>query len=175
LFTWIEWLKDYVTALKPDLPKVEVPELEMVEEKPSYEMGPDGYAILEGCPTIYHSKEPLVERKSVFVAHCAKVTTLKQIKLVRKTLMSNKQVAKATHNIAAYRIVEANGVVRQDGDDDGETAAGARLLHLLQLADCQNVYVVVSRWYGGVELGPTRFKCINNCARQLLEEHGFLH
>ncbi|RHY11448.1 hypothetical protein DYB25_001578 [Aphanomyces astaci] len=35
--------------------------------------------------------------------------------------------------------------------------------------------VVVSRWYGGILLGPDRFKHIANCARQVLETHGFIH
>lgn len=62
----------------------------------------------------------------------------------------------------------------QDYDDDGETAAGARMLHLLQVADCRNVVVVVSRWFGGVLLGPSRFTYINNAARALLEQQGFI-
>jgi hypothetical protein len=62
----------------------------------------------------------------------------------------------------------------QDYDDDGETAAGARMLHLLQVADCRNVVVVVSRWFGGVLLGPSRFTYINNAARVLLERQGFI-
>jgi len=45
----------------------------------------------------------------------------------------------------------------QDYDDDGEAAAGGRLLHLLQMTDARNVCVVVSRWYGGILLGPSRF------------------
>lgn len=32
-----------------------------------------------------------------------------------------------------------------------------------------DVVVVVSRWFGGVLLGPSRFRIINNTARQLLE------
>ena len=41
-----------------------------------------------------------------------------------------------------------------DNDDDGEDAAGGRLLHLLQILDAKNVLVIVSRWYGGIKLGP---------------------
>lgn len=190
IYQWIEWFTEYLRNLKLDVEAIENQEGSIEESSESYNVSTgaheqftydgDGYAIIEGCPVIYHSVEPLIERKSVFVAHLAKVETLKQIKLVRKTLMSNKQVSKATHNIAAYRIVEENGVIRQDGDDDGETAAGSRLLHLLQLADVKDVYVIVSRWllflirYGGVQLGPARFKCINNCARLLLLEHNFI-
>jgi putative IMPACT (imprinted ancient) family translation regulator len=48
------------------------------------------------------------------------------------------------------------------------------LLLLLQVADVQNAVVVVSRWFGGILLGPARFGLINNTARQLLEQTGFL-
>lgn len=32
------------------------------------------------------------------------------------------------------------------------------------------IAVTVSRWFGGVLLGPSRFRLINNCARRLLED-----
>lgn len=57
----------------------------------------------------------------------------------------------------------------QDHDEDGENAAGGRLLHMLQAAKATGVCVVVSRWFGGVLLGPDRFRQINNAARELLE------
>ena len=62
----------------------------------------------------------------------------------------------------------------QDYDDDGESAAGGRLLKLLALVGAENVVVVVSRWYGGVLLGPARFTHINNAARQLLDNCGYV-
>lgn len=34
--------------------------------------------------------------------------------------------------------------------------------------------VIVSRWYGGVQLGPDRFKHINNAARQILDHCGHI-
>lgn len=49
-----------------------------------------------------------------------------------------------------------------------------RLSHLLQIVDAENVVVVVTRWFGGIHLGPDRFKDINNCARGALEECGFI-
>lgn len=42
-----------------------------------------------------------------------------------------------------------------------------------QILDVRNVMVVVSRWYGGILLGPDRFKHINNCARNILVEEGY--
>ena len=62
----------------------------------------------------------------------------------------------------------------QDYDDDGESAAGGRLLRLLTLVGAENVVVVVSRWFGGVLLGPARFTHINNAARQLLDQCGYI-
>lgn len=39
---------------------------------------------------------------------------------------------RATHNMYAYRIYdEQRGVWIQDNDDDGESAAGSRMLHLV--------------------------------------------
>jgi len=86
------------------------------------------------------------------------------------------RLANATHPaIMAYRIATPRaGVYLQDCDDDGEAAAGGRLLHLLQLARAEDVVVVVSRWFGGVLLGPSRFGLINNCARELLVKTGFI-
>ncbi len=57
---------------------------------------------------------------------------------------------------------------------DGETAAGSRLAHLLEVMGARDVLVVVSRWFGGVLLGADRFKHINNCARDLLEGAGLV-
>lgn len=117
--------------------------------------------------------EPITERKSVFIGHCARVSDASQVQEMLDGLGRDRRIAKATHNIWAYRIVTAS-VTIQDFDDDGETGAGSRLLHLLQLLKLSNVLVVVSRYFGGVKLGPARFKLINNAARQVLEEHAFL-
>ncbi|VDN28658.1 unnamed protein product [Gongylonema pulchrum] len=37
----------------------------------------------------------------------------------------------------------------------------------------KNVLVVVTRWYGGIHLGPDRFRHICNIARQALVDNGF--
>jgi putative IMPACT (imprinted ancient) family translation regulator len=60
-------------------------------------------------------------------------------------------------------------VLKHDNDDDGEDAAGARLAHLLEMRKEDCIFVVVSRWYGGIKLGPKRFAHINNVARELLQ------
>lgn len=117
----------------------------------------------------------VVELKSVFVARCAPVTSPEQAKQYLQHLLdSDKKVAKATHNITAHRIKGTNGATYQDCDDDGETAAGGRVLHLMQLMDLWNVMVVVTRWYGGQKLGPARFGLINTVARDAFVKGGFV-
>ena len=70
-------------------------------------------------------------------------------------------------------ILSDNKMVNEcDCDDDGETHAGGRMLHLLEILECENVFVMVSRWYGGVKLGADRFKHINNATRNVLEIAG---
>lgn len=125
-------------------------------------------------PPIKHGNA-ITDRRSTFQPHLAPVVTPGQVKKVLEKLYENKKIASATHNIYAYRIYcEDKKSFLQDCEDDGETAAGGRLLHLLQILDVRNVLVVVSRWYGGILLGPDRFKHINNCARSILQEEGFL-
>ena len=68
----------------------------------------------------------------------------------------------------------AKGVVVSDNDDDGESGSGAKLAALLELTGASNVLVVVSRWFGGIHLGPARFKYIASVGRQALEEAGLV-
>ena len=116
----------------------------------------------------------ITEKKSVFVARAAAVHSIDQAKdYLAHLLATDKKVAKATLNITAWRIRGENGVQYQDCDDDGETAAGGRVLHLMELMGVWGAMVVVTRWYGGVQLGPDRFRIINQTARDALVSGGF--
>lgn len=126
------------------------------------------------------SSEPIVDRRSTFVGHAIRVTDEREVPLVIHELLSDRKIAKAAHPaIFAYRIAKNVGgpagvVYHTDYDDDGETQAGARLKHLLEILEVENVLVVVSRWYGGTLLGADRFKHINQAARDALELAGLL-
>lgn len=80
------------------------------------------------------SSNPLVDRKSTFVGFAAKVDSAEEFHALLQLLKEDKHIQRATHNITAYRIKNANGTIVQDCDDDGETAAGGRLLHLLAVS-----------------------------------------
>lgn len=128
----------------------------------------------------------VTEKKSVFLARAVQVKDLAQAQAFLDHLTAtDKKVAVASHNISAWRIKQkkeggggaigsdSGETVVQDYDDDGETAAGGRLLHVMQLMDVWNVLVVVSRWYGGIHLGPARFRLINDVGRDALVKGGF--
>lgn len=121
---------------------------------------------------------PLTEKKSLFLGRCSAVISPAHVQsTITHLLTTDKRSAKATHNISAYRIRSSSStdeVTYQDCDDDGENAAGGRLLHLLQVMDVWGVLIVVSRWYGGVQLGPDRFRCINAVAREAIVKGGWV-
>lgn len=133
----------------------------------------DGSVAEEGPSWV--TSDEVTEKKSVFVARCATVESPEQAKQYVNYLVTyDRRVGRATHNIMAWRIKATNDISYQDCDDDGETAAGGRLLHLMQLMDVCNVLVVVSRWYGGILLGPDRFRIINSVAREALVRGGYM-
>ncbi|KAL7795357.1 ribosomal protein S5 domain 2-type protein [Trichoderma ceciliae] len=125
-------------------------------------------------PPPWMLSEVVVESKSTFVAHVARVTSPAEAKLsLQHLLWSDKRIRSATHNITAWRIRGQGASSYQDCDDDGETNGGTRLLHLMRLMDVWDVMVIVTRWYGGVKLGPRRFALINSVARDGLVRAGF--
>ncbi|XP_075986020.1 protein IMPACT-A-like [Anticarsia gemmatalis] len=168
VFQWVEKIREVLQAIKSEEKKPE-PKPEAVESL--------DLALLDiNCPEITHG-EVIQDRKSSFQGHAAEVHCLDDVTAVLTKLKLNKKILNATHNMYAYRIERktAKGTsILQDCDDDGETHAGGRMLHLLQILDQKNTLVVVSRWYGGIQLGPDRFRHINNATRQVIQQAGLL-
>ena len=60
-------------------------------------------------------------------------TFYRQVQQVIEHLRDNKHIRRAAHpTINAWRCT-VDGIMHNDNDDDGETAAGSRLAHLLQI------------------------------------------
>ncbi|KAJ2799449.1 hypothetical protein H4R20_004434 [Coemansia guatemalensis] len=189
IYSWIGWLAEYLSGQWP-LPLDPIPLPKDGDAKPfnknacqaqSSNATSSSTHDLENrnnagrnCVSSIFTGQTFEMKKSIFVAHVARVATAEDVVRVRDTLMEDKRIAQATHNILAYRIRLDSESISQDNDDDGETAAGKRLGHLLQLLGAENIMVVVTRWYGGTHLGPDRFKLINNAARQALTASGYL-
>ena len=133
---------------------------------------------------------PFCERKSTFQAHVLlRLRSVEEADEFAAYLKRDPKVARASHNVLAFRkrlpAPSARGAVRDDSDsndssvffacdhdDDGEHGAGKGLSHLLRVTQSEDVCVVVTRWFGGVHLGPRRFQCINNAARDALVDAG---
>lgn len=75
--------------------------------------------------------DPIHDRGSTFVAFAKSVNTVEEAEEALELLVTDRKVARSNHNMNAWRIKGENGVSFQDCDDDGETAAGLRMLHLM--------------------------------------------
>lgn len=112
---------------------------------------------------------PLTDRKSVFQAHAARVASGADAQAIARAVRTGRKGAAATHIMWAYRLVSPDGHVVQDGDDDGEKGAAKTMLHVLQQSDARNVGIAVSRWFGGIKLGPARFRHIASVTRDAID------
>jgi putative IMPACT (imprinted ancient) family translation regulator len=95
------------------------------------------------------------------------VTTVEQIDAVVARIQY--EHATAAHPcIFAYRLSDPP---REARDDDFEDGAADRLLFLLTKLQLSDVIVCMSRYFGGILLGPDRFKHIMGRAKILLEQY----
>ncbi|KRY12992.1 Protein IMPACT-B [Trichinella patagoniensis] len=173
IYEWTEYLEDYFKKRNYTINNSN----ENPETYSSSKPCSSGKSVEQDKPLVYptiHSGEPLTDRKSTFQAHVAVVKSKQDVENVIRKLLENSKIARATHNMFAYRIQLSNESWMQDCDDDGEKHAGSVLMHILQTLDVRDVLVVVSRWYGGIQLGSDRFKHISNVARSVLQQEGFL-
>ena len=117
--------------------------------------------------------EPIRDRKSKFVAYVADCSSVARVHEVLTVLRSRPKIAAAAHPaIYAYTFVDPNGLVHSDCDDDGEDGASRKMMFLLEHLGAKNCVVVVTRWFGGILLGPDRFKHIAAVTRDALIRSG---
>lgn len=140
IFQWIEYLRERfekIELISPPITDFPTNNAECVPE--FVENMREEFIIIHG--------EPFTDRKSTFQAHIVPVTSQDQVHCFVAQLLQDRKVAKATHNIMAFRIFNTERrTYIKDCDDDGETAAGGRLLHMLDCMDAINIAVVVSRY-----------------------------
>ena len=116
--------------------------------------------------------ETIIDRASIFQAHAIKIKNKEEAEFYKKCLLTQKKIKKATHNITIYRLIDKETKqINEDYNDDGEDGAGYRLLGIVQKMKLVNLFVMVSRWFGGTLLHQDRFKRINDSAKNLLNSH----
>ncbi|CAF0868416.1 unnamed protein product, partial [Didymodactylos carnosus] len=141
VFLWAEKLREFVDKdgefKTNNLIQLQVNKLGDTDDKQvlsNVETEPARIKSIIELPPIY-SDEAFEDRRSTFQAHLAPVHSKEQVSLVLAKLKENKKIANATHNIYAYRIWdEKRNVLLADCDDDGETDAASRMLHLMDVS-----------------------------------------
>ncbi|KAL1853984.1 hypothetical protein Daus18300_011573 [Diaporthe australafricana] len=114
-------------------------------------------------------------KKSTFIARATAITDPSQRpKLLKSLLDTQPELRTASHNVWAYRVRPSEKALsnhpREASHDDGESGAGDLLLRILRETNAIDTLVVLTRWYGGVMLGPDRWRMMRNVATAALSE-----
>ncbi|XP_056014725.1 protein IMPACT-B-like [Ostrea edulis] len=104
-----------------------------------------------------HQGKQIEDNENRFTSRTTKVSSVKQVNQSLRDIFRIPKVLSATHNIYAYIFTNADGVVHEGSDDDGEHGAGRALLQELKGQNVSNCVVVVSRWFSG-KIGARRFR-----------------
>lgn len=122
------------------------------------------------------STSPSVSLKeSTFVARATTITDPSQRpNLLKRLMTTHPNLRTASHNVWAYRIRPAesstNPHPREASHDDGESGAGDLLLRVMRDTNAVDTLVVLTRWYGGIMLGPDRWRLMRNVTTAALAE-----
>lgn len=120
----------------------------------------------------YFKSSPIEDRSSTFIGVFSPIKSATELQKLP-------EFRTATHRMAAWRKISAQRTLAGPGstskpiyvagsDDDGEKYGGKRIEKVLNELNIEGA-VVVTRWYGGVLLGPARFTHIENAAREAIQ------
>ena len=120
----------------------------------------------------YFKSSPIEDRSSTFIGVFSSTMSATELQKLP-------EFRTATHRMAAWRKTSAQRTLAGPGsastpiyatgsDDDGEKYGGKRIEKVLTESNVEGA-VVVTRWYGGVLLGPARFTHIENAAREAVQ------
>ncbi|WP_248895880.1 IMPACT family protein [Haloplanus halobius] len=103
-----------------------------------------------------HAQADFEVKGSEFIGHVAPAESVDAAEAFVSEV--REAYADATHNVPSYRVPAEEGggeMLREWASDDGEPSgsAGKPALNVLVQRDVRNVVAVVTRYYGGVNLG----------------------
>ena len=119
----------------------------MTDDAPGDEDRSDAYRTVAG-----RGRVEFEVRGSAFLGHVAPATGLEAAEAFVAEVREG--YPDATHDVPAYRVRD-DELLREYADDDGEPSgsAGKPALNVLVQRDLENVAAVVTRYYGGTNLG----------------------
>lgn len=90
------------------------------------------------------------EKHSVFIGHAGPFTTEEAAsKFIRRIKAEHSD---ATHNVYAY-LIRGGAVARYSDDGEPQGTAGMPVLDVIKKSGCDDVCVVITRYFGGTLLG----------------------
>ncbi|KAK3067947.1 hypothetical protein LTR53_014846 [Teratosphaeriaceae sp. CCFEE 6253] len=111
-----------------------------------------------------HISDPIEDRESKFIGYYSP-------SLAAPSLQQHPLVKSASHKILAWRkegkqrsLTGSIAHYETGHDDDGEKHGGRTVEKVLTQTQVTGA-CVVARWYGGVMLGPVRFRHMEDCAK----------
>lgn len=120
---------------------------------------------------VWATSKSLSSKGSVFIAHAAPITSPSMRTGLMKILFNNYPDLEKTADHVAWAIRTSFGgssLVQEASFDDGEAGCGKFMLELLREANITNTTVVLARWYGGLMLGPDRWRLMRECLNDAL-------
>ena len=110
-----------------------------------------------------------VERSnSVFTAYTAPVENIQQIQEYYRKIRLIQPGAR--HVVCAYSIDHNKSFFAKDYQDDQEPGAGRAILQFMENNTISNRVILVARKYGGIKMGPERFECYVQAAKQAVQK-----
>ena len=88
-----------------------------------------------------------------------------EAQLIVENLKTDKRYAKATHNTWGLLLSEGGPIK----NDDGETGAGMVIIRILERENLKDHVIIVTRWFGGTQLGGDRFRRVQDCVRYYID------
>lgn len=141
----------------------------VTEELPSSPM--PGAIQQDGAKNDWAVSASVTSKKSTFVARSIAVSSPSQARAaIQRLLENNKEIREADHNITAWRVESDSGGIMEDSNDDGESGGGRHILQVMQSSDVVGMLLVVTRWYGGIMLGPDRWRIMSQVSRDALSQ-----
>lgn len=126
------------------------------------------------APRSWSASQPVTLKQSTFIVRATKITAPSQRQSAMQSLFAEiPSLQDASHNAWAYRVKVPTNLfnattVREESFDDGESGCGDFLLKNMRETNAVDTLVVMTRWYGGIMLGPDRWRIMRDCLKESL-------
>jgi|SRR5690625_1966871 len=105
------------------------------------------------------------DRRSRYAVSGGPCSSEEEANAFLQELCSRKKFSKATHN--SWALLTKNTALKED---DGEAGAGMVILRMLEREELHDHIIVVTRWFGGRNLGGDRFRHVRDAVRIYLDD-----